>query len=190
MCRARGILRQGWLLSLQTRFGRDLPLSMHVWRKKGLDEADQLGDERRLRSMSFFEAIAGNDEDTFCKMLNEGMDPNVELPTPVPIAFQKRFTDGRLRYYLSKDEGFTALMLATVLGNDSFVNILLGAGADPWKETKKHKTFALWLAAKYKNIEIMQSLMGIGPNHESRVFRITNNLSKQKAFAFSKRMSG
>ena len=169
---------------------RSSALDARLEKETGLDEADQLGDERRLRSMSFFEAIAGNDEDTFCKMLNEGMDPNVELPTPVPIAFQKRFTDGRLRYYLSKDEGFTALMLATVLGNDSFVNILLGAGADPWKETKKHKTFALWLAAKYKNIEIMQSLMGIGPNHESRVFRITNNLSKQKAFAFSKRMSG
>jgi hypothetical protein len=161
---------------------RSSALDARLEKETGVDEADQLGDERRLRSMSFFEAIAGNDEDTFCKMLNEGMDPNVELPTPVPIAFQKRFTDGRLRYYLSKDEGFTALMLATVLGNDRFVNILLSAGADPWKETKKHKTFALWLAAKYKNIEIMQSLMGIGPNHESRVFRITINLSKQKAF--------
>ena len=87
---------------------RSSALDARLEKEIGLDEADQLGDERRLRSMSFFEAIAGNDEDTFCKMLNEGMGPNVELPTPVPIAFQKRFTDGRLRYYLSKDEGFTA----------------------------------------------------------------------------------
>lgn len=161
---------------------RSSALDARLEKEIGLDEADQLGDERRLRSMSFFEAIAGNDEDTFCKMLNEGMGPNVELPTPVPIAFQKRFTDGRLRYYLSKDEGFTALiMLATVLGNDRFVKIFLSAGADPWKETKKHKTFALWLAAKYKNIEVMQSLMGIGPDHESKALRITIDLSKQKA---------
>ena len=85
---------------------RSSALDARLEKETGLDEADQLGDERRLRSMSFFEAIAGNNEDTFCKMLNESMDPNVELPTPVPIAFQKRFTDGRLRYYLSKDEGF------------------------------------------------------------------------------------
>jgi Ankyrin repeats (3 copies)/L,D-transpeptidase catalytic domain len=115
-------------------------------------------------------------------MLNEGMDPNVELPVPVPVAFQKRFDDARLRYYLSKELGFTALMLATALGNDGFVKILLSAGADPWKVTKRHKTHALWLAAKSRNIEIMRSLMGIGPDHESRAFRITISLSEQYAF--------
>jgi hypothetical protein len=139
-------------------------------------------EEERLRRMRFFEAIAGNDRDTLSKMLNEGMDPNAELPVPVPVAFQKRFTDVRLRYYVSSERGFSALMLATALGNHAFVNILLTAGADPWKLTRKHKTFALWLAAKYKNIEIMRSLMGIGPNHESHAFRITINLSEQKAF--------
>jgi Ankyrin repeat len=120
-------------------------------------------------------------------MLNEGMDPNAELPVPVPVAFQKRFTDEHLRYYLSSERGFTALMLATVLGNHKFVDILLSAGADPWKLTKRHKTYALWLAAKYKNIEIMRSLMGIGANHESRAFRITIDLSEQKAFLWRNR---
>ena len=145
-----------------------------------LAEARQVQEEERRR-MSFFEAIAGNDEDTLCKMLDEGMDPNADLPVPVPLAFQKRFTDGRLRYYLSSEKGFTALMLATALGNHSFVKILLHAGADPWKLTRKHKTYALWLAAKYQNVEIMRSLMGIGPNHESHAFRITINLSEQNA---------
>jgi L,D-transpeptidase catalytic domain/Ankyrin repeat len=147
-----------------------------------LAEARQVQEEERLRRMSFFEAIAGNDEDTLCKMLDEGMDPNAEIPVPVPVAFQKRFTDGRLRYYLSSEKGFTALMLATALGNHTFVKILLRAGADPWKLTRKHKTYALWLAAKYQNVEIMRSLMGIGPNHESHAFRITINLSEQNAF--------
>jgi L,D-transpeptidase catalytic domain/Ankyrin repeat len=146
-----------------------------------LAEARQVQEEERRR-MSFFEAIAGNDEDTLCKMLDEGMDPDAEIPVPVPVAFQKRFTDGRLRYYLSSEKGFTALMLATALGNHTFVKILLRAGADPWKLTRKHKTYALWLAAKYQNVEIMRSLMGIGPNHESHAFRITINLSEQNAF--------
>ena len=116
-----------------------------------------------------------------CKMLNDGMDPNAELPFPVPREFHRRFSDGLIRYYVSNEEGFTALMLATALGNHTFVKILLLAGADPWKLTKKHKTFALWLAAKNKNIEIMRSLMGIGPDHASQAFRITIDLSTQRA---------
>jgi hypothetical protein len=133
------------------------------------------------KSMGFFEAIADGDSEAVFNMLNEGLDPNVELPMPVPVAFQDRFTDKRLRYYLGNEEGFTALMLATALGDHDIVKILLKAGAEPWKMTKKHKTFALWLAAKSKNIEIMRSLMGIGPEHESHAFRITISLSKQTA---------
>ena len=149
--------------------------------EQGPTEATKVAEEH-LRRMSFFEAIAGNDRETLCKMLDEGMDPNVELPVPVPVAFQKRFATAHLRYYLSKEKGFTALMLATALGNDGFVKILLRAGADPWKVTKRHKTHALWLAAKSRNIEIMRSLMGIGPDHASRAFRITINLPEQYAF--------
>jgi hypothetical protein len=133
------------------------------------------------RRMRFFEAIASNDKDTLCEMLNDGMDPNAELPFPVPVEFQKRFSDGLLRYYVSGERGFTGLMLATALGNHTFVKILLLAGADPWKLTKRHKTYALWLAAKYKNIDIMRSLMGIGPGHPSEAFRITISLSTQSA---------
>lgn len=133
------------------------------------------------RRMRFFEAIASNDKDTLRKMLNDGMDPNAELPFPVPVEFQKRFSDGSLRYYVSGERGFTGLMLATALGNHTFVKILLLAGADPWKLTKRHKTYALWLAAKYKNLDIMRSLMGIGPGHPSEAFRITISLSTQTA---------
>ena len=50
----------------------------------------------------------------------------------------------------SGEEGFTGLMLATALRNHGFVKLLLQAGADPWKLTRRHKTYALWLAAKQK----------------------------------------
>jgi hypothetical protein len=74
----------------------------HLQQERGLAEDRQVEDER-LRLMSFFEAIAGNDRETLCKMVNEGMDPNAELPVPVPVAFQKQFTDENLRYYLASD---------------------------------------------------------------------------------------
>jgi L,D-transpeptidase catalytic domain len=153
----------------------------HISVDRALEEARRVREDRRRR-MSFFEAIVANDKPTFCKMLNEGMNPNAEIPLPVPVDFQKRFSDGLLRYYISNEEGFTGLMLATALRNHAFVKILLLAGADPWKLTRKHRTFALWLAAKNKDIEIMRSLMGIGPDHESQAFRITIDLPSQTAF--------
>lgn len=146
-----------------------------------LEEARLVREDRRRR-MSFFEAIAANDQPALLRMLEEGMDPNSELPLPVPIEFEKRFSDGVLRYYVSSEEGFTALMLATALRNHAFVKLLLQAGADPLKLTKRHKTFALWIAAKRNDIEIMRSLMGIGPTHESQAFRITIDLLSQTAF--------
>jgi L,D-transpeptidase catalytic domain len=148
---------------------------------QALEEARLLREDRRQR-MSFFEAIAADDKTAFSHMLEEGMDPNAELPLPVPIEFEKRFSDGVLRYYVSSEEGFTGLMLATALRNHDFVRLLLQAGADPWKLTKRHKTYALWLAAKQNDIEIMRSLMGIGPTHESQAFRITIDLLTQTAF--------
>ena len=152
------------------------PLSV----EQALEEARLVREDRRRR-MSFFEAIAANDKTAFSQMLGEGMDPNAELPLPVPIEFQKRFSDGVLRYYVSSEEGFTGLMLATALRNHAFVQLLLEAGADPWKLTKRHKTYALWLAAKQNDIEIMRTLMGIGPTHESQAFRITIDLLTQRA---------
>jgi hypothetical protein len=152
----------------------------HISVDEVLEEA-RLAREDRRRRMSFFEAIAANDKAAFSQMLEEGMDPNTELPLPVPVEFQKRFSDGLLRYYVSSEEGFTVLMLATALRNHAFVKLLLEAGADPWKLTKRHKTYALWLAAKQNDIEIMRTLMGIGPTHESQAFRITIDLLTQTA---------
>jgi hypothetical protein len=147
---------------------------------EALEEARLVREDRRQR-MRFFEAIAANDKPALSRMLEEGMDPNAELPLPIPIEFQNRFSDRVLRYYVSGEEGFTGLMLATALRNHAFVKLLLQAGANPLKLTKRHKTFALWLAAKQNDIEIMRSLMGIGPDHESQAFRITIDLLSQTA---------
>ena len=147
----------------------------HISVDEVLEEA-RLAREDRRRRMSFFEAIAANDQGGFLSDARRRHGSKRELPLPVPIEFQKRFSDGVLRYYVSSEEGFTGLMFATALRNHAFVKLLLEAGADPWKLTKRHKTYALWLAAKQNDIEIMRTLMGIGPTHESQAFRITIDL--------------
>ncbi|HRJ70699.1 MAG TPA: L,D-transpeptidase family protein [Terrimicrobiaceae bacterium] len=145
------------------------------------EESRQAEEADRARRMAFFNAIADADKTAFCAMLNAGMDPDAELPSPPPEDFRRRFADERLHYYVSSEKGFTALMLATALENHTFVKILLLAGADRWKMTQRHRTYALWLAAKSGNIAIMRTLMGISPDHESHRFRIAINLMTQRA---------
>jgi len=146
------------------------------------EEAARREAEERALKMRFFEAIADNNRQTINEMLAAGLDPNVSIPVPVDPLFVKRFTDERLNYYLTREQGFTGLMLATSLGNLEVVRALLLAGAEPYRMTKKHKTYALWLASKYNHIEIMRSLMGIGPEHESASWRIEIDLAQQKAW--------
>lgn len=150
------------------------------------DPALQAAEEETARRWKFFDAIADNDKKTFIRMLNDGIDPNADLPFPVPLEFKKRFADERLLYYVSSERGFTALMMATSLGNLPFVKMLLAAGADPLKMTKRHRTYALWLAGKYGHIEIMRCLMGIGEGHPSRAYRITIDLAGQRVTLWHK----
>lgn len=149
-----------------------------------IDEEAEKAKEDYARTMEFFEAIANNDKASFCRMLNDGMDPNVELPADVPKAFSDRFKDERLNYYVSSEPGFTALMLAAGLQNKVFVKILLAAGAERWRLSRRHKTHALWLAAKSNDIEMMRALMNITPEHESNKYLITVDLSLQKAILY------
>jgi len=139
-------------------------------------------DAERAWTQKFFEAIASGDQATFAAMLGAGIDPNLEFPDPPPADFVKRYRDDdTLHYYLSSEKGFTALMFAACLQNEAFVRALLDAGANPWKVTKRHQTFALWLAAKTQNIEIMRLLMKIGPTDSSRFYRIAIDLDAQQA---------
>lgn len=147
-----------------------------------MENLRRLEAEETARRIRFFTAIADNDTRTLSAMLNEGIDPNTTLPSPSPVEFQRRFSDERLRYYVTKEQGFTGLMLAASLGNHTIVKFLMMAGADPMRMTKRHRTYALWLAGKYKHVEIMRTLMSIPEDHESRRLKISVDLSTQRAY--------
>lgn len=132
-------------------------------------------------AMEFFSAIATGDKAALCRLLNEGIDPDTTLPTPVPRDFVRQFPDELTAYYVGSEQGVTGLMLATLTRNEVFVKILLLAGADPWKMTKRHKTFALWLAGKTQQVSLMQLLMGVAPDSEAARTRISIDLAAQRA---------
>ena len=144
-------------------------------------EQQRLAQEDRERRLRFFWAIASNDKRALCAMLNGGIDPDCEFPVPAPKEFERLVLDEHLRYYLASEPGFTPLMLASALGNQTFVKFLLLAGANPAKTSKRHRTHALWLAAKTRNLEIMRALMGITPLHVSNRYRITVSIASQEA---------
>jgi len=149
-----------------------------------IDQQALIEEQEWQRAIAFFQAIAVGDTATFQQLLNEGMNPDLEVPFPPPPELAAQFEDRRIRYYVSSEPGFTALMLASALGNESFVKMLLAAGAKPNKMTHRHKTFALWLAGKYGHIEIMRDLMRIGPDHVARTFRLAVSLAAQRATLF------
>jgi hypothetical protein len=137
-------------------------------------------EEEYQNRLSFFQAIADGDKLTFSRLLSEGLDPDSELPFPPPPGFSRKFEDELLRYYVSKEPGLTGLMVAAAMGNHDFVKLLLASGAQPYKTTKRHKTFALWLAGKYQQVEIMQTLLGV--TDEISQYRIVVELDGQHAY--------
>src|SRR5258705_5607096 len=92
------LLRAQESLSLTTTFASlpQLP-SIPSAVDHALEDARRI-EQDRLSRMNFFQAIATNDKRAFCKMLNDGMNPDAEPPLPVPQEFQKRFSDDLLLY--------------------------------------------------------------------------------------------
>lgn len=196
--KASGIFVKWMRASLALLFGAALPEGGLLAREDGSFlvlqplvrialEAERFAAETdRSRRLAFFEAIADNDRETVRRMLNAGMDANTILPNSPPREFTQRFTDEQLSYYIAREQGFSALMFASCLGNLPVVNYLLGAGADPFLTTKRHKTFALWLAAQNGHIHVMRRLMGIAQGHESLDYQITIDLGSQTASLLKK----
>lgn len=138
------------------------------------------GDDDWL-TMPLFTAVAKRDPAKVAILLAAGADPNATLPQPAPQEFLERFRDGRLAYYTRRETGFTVLMLAAALGEYESVQALLDAGADKNKLSKRHRTFALYLAAMGGHLDVMRQLMGIDAESPALRFRVRVNLSAQNA---------
>lgn len=135
--------------------------------------------------VALFEAIANFDKGALRVALNRCPNPNAGFPDCEAAAkFRERYPDGPLYYYLRKEPGYTPLMFASAVGNETAVRFLLAAGANPNQLSGKSKTFALWQAARHGRLEIMKLLMGITDDSEPAQYRISVSLAKQQAIVW------
>jgi len=133
----------------------------------------------RAQALELFRAILLRDYERLRDLLAQGIRPDIELPSGPPEDYLRLLPDTRLVYYAQHEQGFTALMLAAALGDREAVRILLQNGADRWKKTKRHRTFALWLGAKTGDVELIRELMALQPGGEWSRHEIRVSLSMQ-----------
>lgn len=141
-------------------------------------------DAKRKNTFQLFQAVVENDIHALRLLLQQGIHPDTPLPPEPPSEFLAVLSPGRALYYATREENFTPLMLAAALGQKDATWILLEAGADRWQKTKRHKTYALWLASKTQDIELMRMLMNLDGERQWDRYRIRVDLAEQKLFVF------
>lgn len=121
-------------------------------------------------------AIASHDAQLLTTLLACGADANTVLPEHLDDDFLALLPK-RLGNYFDGDKGVTALMLASGVGEPSYLRALLDAGADKNRATKKYKMIPLYIAAETGKWQCAQVLLGSGPSPEE--LRIEISLASQ-----------
>lgn len=185
------------VLGLSARPPHEQTRSFHEFPSGGCAEDSILGDQplrltlvrdtpfhpqdRAALQRALFRAVADGNRTAVSALLAEGAEIDGALPWPAEPDFRARFRGSHVHYYITAERGLTPLMLAAGLGDVSMVKLLMGRGASPAARTRKHKTFALWLAAKGGHVAAMQELLGVGPGSEADRLRIEIDLATQTA---------
>lgn len=128
-----------------------------------------------------FKAVANGDRNKVLALLADGTDVNSVLPLPADPTFVERFRGTHMHYFVTVEHGLTPLMLAAGTGDAAMARLLIDNGASTAARTKRHKTFALWLAGKGGHVEAMQILLGVLPESEAAKLSIEVDLAAQTA---------
>ena len=139
-------------------------------------------DTARIAQIStLFQAVADGDSNKVLALLADGTDVNSVLPLPADPTFVERFRGTHMHYFVTVEHGLTPLMLAAGTGDAAMTRLLIDNGASPAARTKRHKTFALWLAGKGGHVEAMQILLGVTPKSDAAKLSIEVDLAAQTA---------
>lgn len=125
-------------------------------------------------------AVALGDVDVVTALLDAGADLETTATVPVSDAFLDLLSGAHARYYLTKDEGVTPLMLAVLRGDVGMARVLLGRGASVGP-TRARVKYPLGMAANRKDVRMMQVLLGRDPDEAARARRLVVSLSEQQA---------
>jgi hypothetical protein len=136
---------------------------------------------RIVQISELFKAVADGDGNKVLALIAGGTDVNSVLPLPADPAFAERFRGTHMHYFVTVEHGLTPLMLAAGTGDAAMARLLIDNGASAAARTKRHKTFALWMAGKGGHVEAMQLLLGVVPESEAAKLSIEVDLAAQTA---------
>jgi hypothetical protein len=136
---------------------------------------------RREQANRLFAAIDEGDIGTVTALLDEGLDPETTVPSPLDEAMLGRFRKDFLLYYVTKESGLTPLMFAAARGHRDIVELLVARGAKKNARTRRHGTDALWLAGYAGKVDVTQYLLGVQPGSDADRTSVEVDLSAQTA---------
>jgi ankyrin repeat protein len=125
-------------------------------------------------------AVALGRPDAATALLDAGADVDTGL-LPEPSEEFLALVPGKYaRFYLTRDEGLTPLMVAVLRGDHELARMLLARGASLGPTSGRVK-YPLGMAADRRDIAMMQILLGRDPAEAARTRRIVISLSTQQA---------
>jgi len=125
-------------------------------------------------------AVALGRPDVTTALLDAGADVDTPVVPPVSDEFLALVPGRHARFYLTKDQGLTPLMVAVLRGDLDMVRLLLARRASLGPTHGQFK-YPLGMAADRKDIPMMQVLLGRDPAEAAHTRRIVISLRKQHA---------
>jgi ankyrin repeat protein len=125
-------------------------------------------------------AVALGRADVTAALLDAGADVDMPLVPGASEEFLALVPGKYGRYYLTRDEGLTPLMVAVMRGDLDLVRLLLARGGS-LGPTRKLFKYPLGLAANRRDIPMMQVLLGRDPEEAARSRKIVISLAQQRA---------
>lgn len=125
-------------------------------------------------------AVALGRADVVASLLDAGADLNGVLAPDVTEEFMTLVPGTYARYYLTRDEGLTPLMVAVLRGDLELARLLLARGASVGPSQGLFK-YPLGMAANRRDIPMQQLLLGRDPEEAARTRKIIVSLTAQQA---------
>jgi lipoprotein-anchoring transpeptidase ErfK/SrfK len=125
-------------------------------------------------------AVALGRADITAALLDAGADVDTPVVSPASEEFVQLVPGKYARFYLTRDQGLTPLMIAVLRGDLEMVRMLLKRGASPGP-TRGQVKYPLGMAADRRNVPMMQVLLGRDPDEAANARRIVISIRGQQA---------